>query len=67
MRFHESLQVNDHYRRIKRTRTLLNTKKLLNNVRGVTEMTFLMKRVKFHPLKQGCVNPWDVWMDVPGD
>ncbi len=31
---------------------LLNTKKLLNNVLGVTEMTFLTKRAMFHPLKQ---------------
>ncbi len=39
-------------------RTLLNTKKLLNNVLGVTEMTFLTKRVMFHPLKQKgmCLN-----------
>ncbi len=26
---------------------------LLNNVLGMTEMTFLMKRAMFHPLKQG--------------
>ncbi len=39
-------------------RTLLNTKKLLNNVLGVTEMTFLTKRAMFHPLKQKgmCLN-----------
>ncbi len=47
---------------------LLNTKKLLNKVRGLTEVTFLTKKAVFHPLKQiGCVNPWDVWMDDPGD
>ncbi len=46
----------------------MNTKKLLNNVRGLAEITFLMKKAMFHPLKQmGCVNPWDVWMDDPGD
>ncbi len=34
----------------------------------MTEITFLMKKAMFHPLKQmGCVNPWYVWMDVPGD
>ncbi len=50
-----------------RTRMLLNTKKLLNNVQDLTEMTFLMKKAMFHPLKQmACVNPWDVWMDDPG-
>ncbi len=31
---------------------LLNTKKLLKNVLDVTEMTFLMKKAMFHPLKQ---------------
>ncbi len=35
--------------------------KKLNNVLGMTEMTFLMKRVMFRPLKQrGCF-----WMDEP--
>ncbi len=37
----------------------MNTKKLLNNVLGVTEITFLTKRAMFHPLKQrGCY-----WME----
>ncbi len=54
----ESLQVNDHYRPIMANKEN-GTKKLLNNVLGVTEMTFLMKRAMFHPLMQrGCF-----WME----
>ncbi len=58
----ESLQVNDHYRLImvnKEMRKSFCTKKLLNNVLCMTEMTFLRKRAMFHPLKQrGCF-----WME----
>ncbi len=39
-------------------RTLLNTKKLLNNVLDVTEITFLMKKAMFHPLKQNGMCGW---------
>ncbi len=66
----ESLQVNNHNRLIMANKEndkklLSKITKLLNNVLGVTEMTFLTKRAMFHPLKQrGCFWMEDSFMEA---